>query len=253
MKTLISKTSPLVAALTAAVFLSLAQPVSAQVTPAVEADPAKWETTASSGLTLTQGNSDTLLVTASILGVKKWDKNEARVGANGAYGESESVRNNEMLQAFGQYNRLWNERLYGFLRLDVVRDAIADVDYRIIFSPGIGYYLIKNDATSLSVEAGPGAIYERQGGKSTGYMTLRLAERFEHRLSERAKIWQSVEIIPEVSDFDNFLVNAELGVEAGLTKKLSLRSYLVDTYDHQPAPGRKKNDLKFVTAVVYTF
>jgi hypothetical protein len=28
---------------------------------------------------------------------------------------------------------------------------------------------------------------------------------------------------------------------------------LQDTYDHDPAEGRKKNDLKFVTAIAYKF
>ncbi len=239
-----------VAVLTVAAVFPLAHHASAQVVPP-ESDP--WETTAAAGFTLTQGNSDTLLVTASILGVKEWDKNEVRLGANGTYGETENVRNNEMVQAFGQYNRLLNERVYGFVRLDAMRDAIADVDYRFIVSAGAGYYFIKTDRTSLSVEVGPGFVHERQGDESNSYITLRVAERFEHKLSDTAKVWQSLEIIPEVGDWNNFIATAEIGIEAGLTEKLSLRSFLVNTYDNEPAPDRKENDLKLVTALAYTF
>ena len=246
-----SKSKPAIfAAITSFAIFPLAHHASAQVLPP---ETAPWETTAAAGFTLTQGNSDTLLVTASILGVKKWDKNEARLGANGTYGETENVRSNEMVQAFGQYNRLWTDRVYGFVRLDAMRDAIADVDYRFILSAGAGYYFIKTDKTSLSVEAGPGYVYERQGEDTSGYATLRLAERFEHKLSDTAKVWQSLEIIPEVGDWDNFIATAEIGIEAGLTEKLSLRSFLVNTYDNEPAPGRKENDLKLVTALAYTF
>lgn len=84
-------------------------------------------------------------------------------------------------------------------------------------------------------------------------MTLRLAERFDHKLNDRAKIWQSVEILPQVDNFSNYIVNAELGVETSLTKRLSLRTYIQDTYDNEPAPGREKNDLKLVAAMAYKF
>lgn len=212
-----------------------------------------WETSAAAGLTLTQGNSDTLLTTADIRSARDWDQNEVRLGASATYGETENVRSNEMFQAFGQYNRIWNERRYGYARLDALRDAIADVDYRFVASPGVGYYFIKSPSTSLSGEVGPGFIYERQGGEEGGYFTLRLAERFEHRLNEGARIWQSAEILPQVDDTSNFLINAEIGIESSITENLSLRTSLINTYDNDPAPGRKKNDLKLVSAIAYTF
>ena len=46
---------------------------------------------------------------------------------------------------------------------------------------------------------------------------------------------------------------AELGVESGLTKQVSLRVYLQDTYDNEPAPGREKNDFKLIAGVAYKF
>ena len=82
---------------------------------------------------------------------------------------------------------------------------------------------------------------------------LRLAEKFEHKFNDKTKIWQSFEVLPEIEDFDNYILNAELGVETQLVQKLALRSYVQDTYDNQPAPGRKKNDIKLVTALVYKF
>ena len=134
-----------------------------------------------------------------------------------------------------------------------MHDAVADVEYRITFSPGAGYYFIKNDNTKLSGEVGPGVVYEKQGDQTLTYMTLRVAERFDQKLGEHAKLWQSLEFLPQVDDVQNFIVNAELGIETGLTKKLSLRTYLQDTYHNVPAAGRKKNDLKLVTALAYKF
>jgi hypothetical protein len=127
------------------------------------------------GLTLTEGNSDTLLVTGSLLASRKGERNEISLGVDGTYGENNDVKNNETLHGFAQYNRLFTDRFYGYARLDGLHDAIADVEYRFTFSPGVGYYFIKNDKTRLSAEIGPGYIYEKQGDDERGYFILRLA------------------------------------------------------------------------------
>jgi len=46
-------------------------------------------------------------------------------------------------------------------------------------------------------------------------------------------------------------INAEIGIDTNIYKQIDLRFYIVDTFDNEPAPGRKQNDLKFVTAIAY--
>src|SRR5688572_6277823 len=192
-------------------------------TYAQDANTNKWETTASIGVTVTQGNSDSVLGNAQVLTQKKWEANEIRIGADATYGELEGEKNVEGLHGFGQYNRLFSERAYGYVRLDGLHDAIADIEYRFTFSPGAGYYFIKNETTTLSGEAGPAVIYEKQGGESTGDLTALLAERLEHKFNDNVRIWQSIEFLPQVDDLNNFLINAEVGVESKRTEKLSLK------------------------------
>jgi putative salt-induced outer membrane protein YdiY len=234
------------------------------------ADTNKWETSAAVGATLTKGNSDTFLGTLSINSVRKAPRDEVLLGASATYGttekettttfpsgvtltrdESETTTANA--SAFGQYNHLYSDRFYAGVRLDLLHDAIADVKYRGTLSPLAGYYLIKDERTRLAVEAGPSLVVEKVGDEKDEYLALRLAERFEHKLNDRAKVWQSLEFLPQVDDFENYIINAEVGAEAALTTKLSLRAVLQDTYDNVPAEGRKKNDLKFITSLVYKF
>ena len=222
-------------------------------TLAQEASTNKWETTASIGATVTQGNSDSVLAAAQVLSQKKWGPHEMRLGADATYGELEGEKNVEGLHGFAQYNRLFTERAFGYLRLDGLHDAIADIEYRFTFSPGVGYYFIKNNQTTLSGEAGPAFIYEKVGSETTGYVTARLAERLEHKFNENVRLWQAVEFLPQVDDLNNFLINAEIGVESKLTPRLSVKVFAIDNYDNEPAPEREENDLKVVTAVGYTF
>ena len=215
--------------------------------------PPKWETAATVGFSLTSGNSDTMLFTGIIKTQKKGPQDEWGFGASGAYGESDSVVNNNYVQGYGQYNRLLSDRWFLYGRADALHDEIADVNYRVSLSPGAGYYFIKNKTTTLAGEVGPGVIIEERGGEDSTYATLRVAGRFEHKFSDLARMWAKAEYLPELSDFGNYLLNSEVGVGATLTKKLELTVMLQDNYASNPAAGRKENDLKLVTGVTYKF
>src|SRR3954462_13840066 len=135
----------------------------------------KWEKSAALGLTLTKGNSDTLLFTGDVLAARKWSAEELNLGASISYGENNKIKNNETVRGFGQWNHLFSDRFYGYVRAEALHDAVADVEYRVTLSPGAGYYFIKNDRVRLSAEAGPGVVFEKQGGKDKTYFTARVA------------------------------------------------------------------------------
>lgn len=230
-----------------------------------------WEGTASVGLTVTRGNSENVLFTANAKMARKGPLNEIAFGADGAYGEStttskrdsvtflkteNTTKNANFMHGFFQYNRIFDEQLYGYVRLDALHDDIADISYRIALSPGLGHYFIKKPNTRLSAEVGPGVILQRTSGAEANtdvYATLRVAERFEHKFNDSVKMWQSLEFLPQVDRFGNYLINFEIGAEAALTKSVSLLTYLQDNYDNEPAAGRKNNDLKLVAAIGVKF
>jgi putative salt-induced outer membrane protein YdiY len=220
---------------------------------AVATNKPAWEGSVSAGFSLTKGNSDTLLTTGSFKARRRTPKNEFMLSVSGAYGESDSVKNNEFLQGASQYNHLFSNRFYAFLNAEGAHDGIADLQYRFALSPGAGYYFVKATNTTFAGEFGPGLITQRLGGVDTTYGSLRLAERFEFKLNNGARVWQRAEIVPQADKFDNFLVNAEIGAEALFTKAISLRISLLDNFVNEPAPGRKDNDVKLISGVVYRF
>ncbi len=215
--------------------------------------PKKWESVAALGLSLTRGNTDNLLFNASINTTRKWERDELLLGASGGYGETSDVKTEDYVKGFGQWNHLFTERWYGGLRLDAMRDEIADVDYRFTVSPLIGYYFIKQTNVVLAAEVGPSLVHERQGGEEDTYFAARIGQRFEYKWKSGAKLWESVEFIPQVDDFDNWILNAEIGISAPITKALDIRLVAQDTYDNEPAPGREENDFKLIAGVGYRF
>jgi hypothetical protein len=219
----------------------------------VSTNQPRWLSTVTFGLTATAGNSDSAQVTGIIQTQKKTLEDEWVIHGDGAYGEASSVENNETLHGFVQYNHLFSERWYGYARGDALHDGIADVEYRLTFSPGAGYYLVKNLQTGLAGEAGPAILYEKLDGEYHTYPTLRLAERLDHKFDEHAHLWQNVEFLPPFTSPDSFLVNAVVGVETPLTKYFSLVTYVQDNYANEPAPGRQNNDVKLVSALAVKF
>ena len=213
-----------------------------------------WESSISLGFTLTHGNSDSLLATGSIQTHTKTPHDELGLGADGAYGESDSVQNVNTAHGFIQYNHLFNDRFFGYLRADALHDEIADLQYRITLSPGAGYYFLRRTNTTFAVELGPAMVFERLGDKDNNYVTARLAERFEYKfVTSSARVWESAEILPQINEFNNYVINAQFGLEAIVTKKISLQAYVQDSYLNEPAPDRQQNDLKIVSGLKYKF
>ena len=123
-------------------------------------------------------------------------------GVDGSYGENDSVKNNETLHGVGQYNHLFGKRFYGFFNLEGLHDGIADLQYRFTLSPGAGYYFVKTTNTTFAGELGPGLIFQRLGGVDTTYASLRLAERFEHKFTDGARVWERAEFLPQVNKLE---------------------------------------------------
>lgn len=212
-----------------------------------------WENSLSFGLTLTRGNSDTILTDLGFKAHRNTLTNEVTLSLEGTYGEDHSTKNNESLHGIGQYNHLFSDRFYAYGRGDGFHDGIADLTYRFTLSPGIGYYFIKRKNTTLAAEIGPGAVLEKLDGSRKNYMVARMAERFEHKVDDHTKIWENVEFLPQFDESRNFLVNAEIGVETTLTRKIDLRVDLQDNYINVPAPGSQRNDMKLLCGLVYKF
>jgi putative salt-induced outer membrane protein YdiY len=214
-----------------------------------------WTGNIALGLTLTRGNSKTFLLSGSAHAVALWDhkKNELILDGNLGYGTTDGTESTETADASSQYNRTLTDRTFAGLKLDLFHDGISQIRYRVTVAPLLGYYAIKTTNTLLGLEFGPGFIDTRQQSENESYAILRFGERYEYKFNKTARIWQTIEYMPQVNEFPNYLVNFEFGAEASLTKSLTLRAVLQDYYNNIPAPGRLPNDLRLVTGVGFKF
>ncbi len=235
--------------------VALATTLTASALCAADA-PAKspWERSAALGLSLTSGNSDSVLLTAGLNGHGVWPQDDWLLGLDGAYGKTNGKISNDKLHGAAHYKHLFGDRWYVDGVVDALHDGVAALGYRLTLSPGAGYYFIKTAVTQLSADVGPAYVREKYNGDPAhDLLAMRVGERFDRKLNDVAKVWQSLEYLPQVNDFQNYKINAEVGLETAMTKNLSLRVVGRDEYNNRPAPGRKHYDLSLVSAIAYKF
>ena len=81
-----------------------------------------------------------------------------------------------------------------------------------------------------------------------------MAERFEYKLTDTTRLWETFEYLPKVDDWaNNYLLNFEAGIETSINKHWSLRVVFQDQYASEPASGRKHNDLRLLAGTAYKF
>jgi len=212
-----------------------------------------WQTTALAGLSIVGGNSDTTLATLNLLSVREWGPNLLGLSVGGTYGETDDETTAETYAASANYRRTLADPFYSGIGATYLHDDIAEVDYRTTVNPALGVYLIKNDTTTLNVEVGPTYLWEDVAGVSDEYLGARIAQGLTHQLTEGIKIWEILEVIPEIEDFNNYIVNAEVGFETAISDTMSLKTYVQAVHDSTPAAGLDDTDIRIISALAITF
>lgn len=216
-----------------------------------------WTKSMTAGFNLTKGNSDTLLLTVGAMGnYEDKEGNIIDLSASLNYGEDKTNKTSDEdtvtrndVKAGARYDKLLNERWYVGIGSSVLTDEIADIDYRVTLDPSPGYFLLKDADFKLRLEAGPSYVFEKVAGETDSYLAPRIGEKFEWMISCTSKLYQKAEVLLDASESENYLVNAEAGIESAISTDLALVVGFRNVYDHLPAAGKDKNDFQTTTAL----
>lgn len=221
------------------------------------AEKPTFVSTLNAGLTMTDGNSETLAANASLVTEgEKGGLGSVRAGVEGNYGEStvndEKETTVENAKVFANVKKTLSLRTFAVLDGSVLYDDVALVDYRATIGPGLGVYLVKTDRHELSLEIGPSYVWEKVDGVKDDFLALRIAERGSCQITANTKLVQAVEYVPNTEDFNDYLVTAEVGVETAMSERWTLRVVLQDKYDSTPADQAEHNDISLIAGVGFT-
>jgi putative salt-induced outer membrane protein YdiY len=218
-------------------------------------DPAIWDKSVTAGFNYTEGNSKTSSLNLNGKVMRDYLGEAWRFEADYNYGNAaddpnsqrEVTKNN--FRANGDYKHTLDSVWFAGANTSFAYDEIADLNYRVILSPALGAYVIKEDKQKLSLEAGPSYVFEDLGGEQNDFAAARIADRWTWKFSETASIYQSAEYLVSFEDSGNYIFNGEVGLEAALTSKVNLVLAVRDYYINQPAEDRRPNDVYTLTGL----
>lgn len=215
--------------------------------------PEGWKSELSIGVDLYRGNTDSQRTKGQLAAKNKTEYTRWDLGAEATYAETDEEKSAERARAWLQYDQDISDWQYGSLRISVDYDALAALDYRLLFGPALGFVLRRTERQILKTEIGPSYVREKEGGETESFVALRVAESYEMDWTKTSKFWQSAEYLPDIQYGNNYLLNTEVGLRAAFDQTISLKFVLKHAFNSQPAEGKKKEDLSLESSLVFSF
>jgi putative salt-induced outer membrane protein YdiY len=222
--------------------------------PAPAPPTGPWIVTASGGLALTSGNTDTFTINADY-DFTYDPKTRNVVKSEGLWirgkNEGELITSRLGLNLRDEY--AISTRAFVFAQNQYLRDEFKSIDYLVAPGGGLGYKLFDSMATKLAVDAGVGAVWEKNPDvdvRSSGAVTAR--EKLTQALTATTTLSQSVSALWKTKDFDDSLFTFGVGLAAAISTRTQLKVQLLDTYKNKPPSLEiEKNDVAILMAIVY--
>jgi putative salt-induced outer membrane protein len=226
----------------------------AQAPAAPAAPPKAWTETASAGLAVTSGNTDTTTINVGYEVV--YDphlRNLVRSAGLFLHGTSDGDVNADRLALVGRDEYTVTDGLFAYGQAQYLRDRFKDITYLVAPTAGIGYRAIHTNATTLALDAGAGGVWEKNPGadvKTSGAVTF--GDKLLHKLSTTATLTQSFSALFKTDDFEDALYVLGAAVAASISSRTQLKFEVVDTFKGRPPdPTLHRNDVAVLMAFVY--
>jgi putative salt-induced outer membrane protein YdiY len=233
------------------VFLVLASTIaSAQPTAA----PPGWAGSASAGLALTQGNSDTATVNVAYE-VKRDKGSDIILRSTGLFirasSESEVTADHTAIE--GRVDRALSARTFLFGQVQFLRDTFKEIGYLVSPTVGVSRLLLQSDRTEAGVDAGIGLVWEKNPIVDVHTSGAVIAgQKLAHKLTNTAEFTERFSALWKMDDFGDSLFTFGAGLSASISAHTKLKAEVLDTYKSKsPFAAVKKNDVAVLLSFVF--
>jgi putative salt-induced outer membrane protein YdiY len=217
-----------------------------------------WAGTASVGFAGASGNAQTLTFTTGVTAARVTNTDKTSLYFNTIKASAlANGKNSDTAQAVRGgvgYDHNVSSRLFVNMFNDWEYDKFQNLDLRIVLGGGFGFHAVKTMRSQLDVLGG----FDYNRSKFTTPPTQSSGEvffgdQYNLKVSAGTALVQSFRIFEDVSDSSAYRANADIGINTKIAKWLTWNVSVSDRYLHNPAPGRKTNDLLYSTGLGITF
>jgi putative salt-induced outer membrane protein YdiY len=221
----------------------------------------KWTGNFSAGITATSGNTSTEAVSASFSAARRSDKDRTTVSADYGKGKQEDPATGtestteDWWRAKGQYDYFVSPKFFAFINGSYEKDAVADLDRRVVVGGGGGYQWLESERTNFSTSLGLASLYEKFDGASdsNSELSLQAGYNLDHQLSKNVKFIHDLTYFPALDKFSDYYLTTTAELRASVTETIFANFKTIFNYDTSPALGRSSTDVKYLLGVGMTF
>ncbi len=223
--------------------------------------PVKWTGSIVGNALITTGNSQTENFGLSVNAVRRSEIDRITLGAAYYYGRQE-IKGTDKQETtidnwfvFGKYDYFLTKKLYLYGGVRVEQDNIADLDLRLTIGGGAGYQWFETPTFNFNTEAGLAWVYENfKNGGTDDHVAARLAYHVDWTPVKPLKLFNNVEYLPNITDwFGDYNLNVDAGLRATVYEGFFAEAKIELRYDSTPAPGAKKEDVRYLFGVGWQF
>jgi putative salt-induced outer membrane protein YdiY len=215
----------------------------------------QWGYEIAAGLNGKTGNSESLGTDISAKAELEGPEDQLRFYGRYRYSETDDqVRDDEAKGGVRYINNFTGDWLW-YIRGEMGRDAVRDLDLYTEAAAGLGYKLIDEPNHNLVFLGGLAHRSEVYGsGRNESFPAMDLS--LEHDYTwQWAKLVNTLGYTQSLSDMDQYTIThtSEIEVPVGDNKNWKWRAGVENDYDGAPNPGVESLDTTYFTKLVYTF
>ena len=216
-----------------------------------------WGGFADAGLSLSRGNSDTTNFTLGATATRTTEKDKIGAFINQLYSRSETngvnVTTANAVHAGIRYDFNLSPKVFAFAFTDFDRDRFQQLNLRNVLGGGLGYHLVKTDATNFDVFGGASFDQEYFSTLDRKSGELLAGESFDHKFSGAFSVKERLEFYPNLTDTGEYRVVFDAAAITKMSKVFSFEVDASDRYISNPVNGLKGNDLLLTTGIRMAF
>ena len=215
-----------------------------------------WTGTVAAGLIGKTGNSQTTDINVEVNLARETERAVTTVLANYFYSENNiATVTDRAFAQFRQERKLPNPKWSWYYQAGFEWDQFKDFDYRVALHSGLAYMLYDLEDRFLKLRFGGGASREVGSANDEWSPELQFGADWERKLSEKTRLYASADFFPNVSDFSDYRMNTNTGMDFLLDaeRNINFRVFATSLFDSTPPPGNNRNDLSYGIALVVGF
>lgn len=208
------------------------------------------------GLKTEEGNSDEDTFHIDSEGTFRWTENRVILALDGDYENTDGDNTKRTLDLFNTYDNFFDDQWFWTNGLSFEHDKFADLRLRTTATTGLGYQVYDTAKISLSIQAGPGYVWEDfYAGDNSYYAAAIWALRFRYILFDDLKLeaFHNHRMTQGLENFDDYVWLSQTGLRVPIFDDFRATIQVNFDRDNAPGAGAEKNDTTYLLTVGYAW